>query len=246
MARKTTSGPRRGVTGAPACGGRTSRSRTAPVGRCERPRALALVAVAAREVEVALELALLARDLGPAQHQSVDVEEPAQVDVCEDARRRRVAGVLEAVELDRDERVDGGELVDDEHRSARAQHAVHLGQHELGPRHVVERPRRADEVEGSGRKRERGRVRLDVLDTGRRAQARLREELGDDVDADDPRDERRQCDRDRAGAGAHVERALAAVEGEQAPEPLARRRRTQLLVLGEQLRRLCEPLRNGV
>src|SRR5207247_752486 len=105
--------------------------------RGERPRAVALLALAAGEVEVALELARLACDLRAPEHEAVRVEERAEVDVGEDACRRRVACALEAVQLERDERVDRSDLVDDEQRPAGPADAHELREHELGPRDVV-------------------------------------------------------------------------------------------------------------
>ena len=52
---------------------------------------------------------------------------------------RRVARALESVELERDERVDRRDLVDDEHEAAGAGDADELRDRELGARHVVER-----------------------------------------------------------------------------------------------------------
>src|SRR5882724_3231381 len=69
--------------------------------RRHRPRALALVAVTAGQVEITLKVALLAHDLGLLEDEAVRLEEAAQVDVGEDVRRRWVAGALEAVQLDR-------------------------------------------------------------------------------------------------------------------------------------------------
>jgi len=61
------------------------------VGR-QRPRALALVAVAGGQIEVAFEVGLLADDLRVAEDEAVRVEEAAQIDVGEDPSRRRVSG----------------------------------------------------------------------------------------------------------------------------------------------------------
>ena len=58
----------------------------------------ASLAVAAGEVEVALEVARLTHDLGAAEDEVVGVEQAAQVGVGEDARRRRVTRALESVE----------------------------------------------------------------------------------------------------------------------------------------------------
>src|SRR2546423_1620309 len=135
--------------------------------------------------------------------------------VGEHTRRRGVAGTLEAVELDRGERIDGRELVDDKHRAPRPQNPVRLGQHELGPRDVVQRARRRDEVEGGSVERERSCVALDELDVRGCTLATLGKELGNEVDADDLADERSQRDRERARAGADVEGALVPGQGQQ-------------------------------
>ena len=103
--------------------------------------------MAAGQIEVILEIPLLGHDLGVTEHEAVRVEEASEVDVGEDARHRGVAGALEAVQLDRRQRIPGRQLIDDEHRAAGLEHPVHLGEHELRPGDVVERPRRAHEVE---------------------------------------------------------------------------------------------------
>src|SRR5262249_18465855 len=89
----------------------------AQAGRGEAPCLVARGAGAAREVEVALEVAPLPDDLRAPQDEVVRVEEPAKIDVCEHPRRRRVARVLEPVQLDRSKRVAWGQLVDDEQRA---------------------------------------------------------------------------------------------------------------------------------
>jgi hypothetical protein len=104
-----------------------------------RARALAL---AAREVEVGVEVARVVDDLLAQQPQAVRVEEPAQVGIGEDARRRRVACVLEARQVERDQRIRRRELIDDEDRSARARDACELRDEQLRPRRVVQRAQR--------------------------------------------------------------------------------------------------------
>jgi hypothetical protein len=116
-------------------------------------RARALVAAAAGRVAIALKVAVLAHDLRLPEDEAVRLEEAAQVDVGEDARRRWVAGALKAIELDRRERVDGRELIDDEHRAARPQHPVHLGEHELRLAALFEQLR--DDVDAKDLARER-------------------------------------------------------------------------------------------
>ena len=100
-------------------------------------------------------------------------------------------------------------MVGNEHRAARPQQPVHLGERELGSRDVVQRARRAGEIERAALVRQRGRVRLDELDVRGRPLAALVDQLRDDVDADDLAHERRESDRERAGAD--IERALLAV-----------------------------------
>ena len=213
----------------------------ARVGRSECLRPLAILAVAAGKVEVALEVARLANDRRPTQDEVVGVEQATEIDVGENTRRRRIAGALEAVEFDRGQRIAGRELVDDEHRPARAQDSIHLGQHELGPRDVVQRARRRDEVEGGSVERERSCVALDELDVRGRALATLGKELGNEVDADDLADERSQRDRERARAGADVEGALVPGQGQQVGDSFARLRRAPVLLRGDERGRLREP-----
>ena len=128
----------------------------------------------------------------------------------------------------------GRELVDHQHRPSGAQDAVHLGQHELRPRDVVQRAAHADEIEfdpGS-----KGSAVASPSTSSTFAGTRLApcsSISGDDVDADDRADERRQRDRELTGAGADVEGALLAVEGEQGCQPLPRRGNTTILVLGD-------------
>ena len=146
-----------------------------------------------------------------AQHEPVGVEERAQVGVGEHARRRRVARDLEPVQLERGERIDRRELVDDEHRAARASHAHELCDHELRPVDVVQRAERRRDVERAVVERELLRVGLDELDVRRGVCARARSSIaGVRVDGDDLAHERRERERERARAGAGVERALVA------------------------------------
>ena len=60
---------------------------------------------------------------------------------------RGVAGTLEAVELEGFERIGRRQLVDDEDMAARPGDSGQLGDDELRPRDVVERPHRPREIE---------------------------------------------------------------------------------------------------
>ncbi len=146
----------------------------ASVPRGERASFETLWAVAAGEIEVALELALLAHDLDLPEHEAVGVEEPAQVDssaehgsVVEGSRARS-----EAVELDRREWVARGELVDDASilppgrrtRFISARHELRAARRWWNARALQTRSKEEGGSEGK-----RARVRLEVLDAGRRA-----------------------------------------------------------------------------
>ena len=150
------------------------------------------------------------------------------------------------VKLDCGERVDGRELVGNEHRAARPQQPVHLGERELGSRDVVQRARRADEVERAALVRQRGRVRLDELDVRGRPLAALFDQLRDDVDAGDLAHERGA----RAIANApapvpDIERALLARQRQQVAQPLLRRCRAAVLLLRDELSRFAEAFRTA-
>src|SRR5579862_1326968 len=110
---------------------------------------IAGLAVAAGQIEIALQVARLPRDVHVLQYEVVRVEQAAQVDVGEYTRSRRVTRALERVELDRGKRVTRCQLVDDEHRAARPKDAGHLRDHELRPHDVVERTCADDEIERS-------------------------------------------------------------------------------------------------
>ena len=127
---------------------------------------LARVALAAREIEVGIELAVVRVDARADQHQRVRLEERAEVAVGEQPGVRRIACALEAVELERVERIDWRQLVDHEQASARPGGSRHLREHELGPRDVVEHGALADEVERAGLDVEVGDVSLDELTFG--------------------------------------------------------------------------------
>src|SRR5207244_6144979 len=71
------------------------------VRRRQRLCLLSLLALAAGEVEIGLELALLAHKLRLEQHEVVRLEQLAEVDIGERPCVRRVAGPLEGVQLAR-------------------------------------------------------------------------------------------------------------------------------------------------
>jgi len=75
--------------------------------------------------------------------------------------------------------------------------------------------------------------------------AALFEQLRDDVDADHLAHERRQPDRERAGACADIERALLAGQGQQSAQTLPRRCHAAVMLLPDELSRLTEALPNG-
>ena len=148
------------------------------------------------------------------QHEAVRLEERAEVAVGEQARVRRVALALEAVELDRRERVERRELVDHEDAAARPRHTRHLREHELGPRDVVKRPprsqTRSNELRGRTaaawrRPRRARRSRGDPRRTRPRSSS-----SGTRSTPTTSRTWRRERERERAGAGADVERTLVA------------------------------------
>jgi hypothetical protein len=72
----------------------------------------------------------------------------------------------------------------------------------------MERAVRTDEVEGRIRKRQSRPVSLDEIRIRQGARPRKLEELGHRVEPDYLAHERREGERERAGAGADVERAL--------------------------------------
>ena len=103
-----------------------------------------------------------------------------------------------------------GELVDEEDPTARPNDAGQLGDHELGPSDVVERPRADGQVEARRLERKRGRIALDerdVADVPAEAPG-FGEQLGRRVEPDDLTDDRRESERERSGSGSRVESAL--------------------------------------
>ena len=97
----------------------------------------------------------------------------------------------------------------------------------------MERPGGADEVERAGRERKLLGVGLDELGVLGRALSRLGEHLRDDVDADDLANERGEREREGPGAGADVERALLAGQGQEPGDLLACLLGPSILLLGD-------------
>jgi hypothetical protein len=137
-------------------------------------------------------------------------EELAQLGVGEQATMRRIPRSLEGVERSSCSGIVGRELVDDEHLAAVAGHPRQLGHYAVGSGDVMERPVGAREVEGAVGEGQRRPVSLDELGVRKAALARELEQLGHRVEADDLAHERRQSERESAGAGAEVERAFFA------------------------------------
>ena len=124
----------------------------------------------------------------------------------------RVARLLEAVRLGRDDRVDEAELVDEEDPRRRVVSRGRARRRRAPGARVVEDAHAAGDVERSVLERQRGRVADEQLAVPGRELLPRREELRGEVDADDALDERRQRERERPGATAAVERTLGAVE----------------------------------
>jgi hypothetical protein len=206
-------------------------------------------AFAACEVEVRVEWAFVRLDLRADEHQAVRLEERAEIAVGEQPRMRGVAGALEAVELERDERVDRRELIDHEQAAAAARHARHLGEHELGAVDVVQHCTLADEVERLSREAEVRDVALDELHVRvvlARVLATEFEQLGDEIDADDVANVRRERERERTRAGADVEHDLVAARLDELRNALGQPGQAPQGRLGDALRIRAEARANGI
>ena len=168
------------------------------------------------EVEVALEVALLVRDLVRQHVEVVGVEQEPDVLVGQEPRVRRVARLLEPVGLGRDDRVDEAELVDEEDPAARARHARELGDDELRAARVMEDAHAAGDVERAVLERQtRSRRRRVSSQFAGASSVAGGDELGREIDADDAPDERRERERERSRPAPAVERALGAGEGRE-------------------------------
>ena len=111
---------------------------------------------------------------------------------------------------------------------------------------MVQRPARADEIEGAGLERKACRIAFDERDIRRRARASPLEQLGDDVDADDLANERCEREGQRPGAGPDVEGSLVAVRGDERLQLLAHHLHLLLGVLRHARRRRAEARANLV
>jgi hypothetical protein len=126
---------------------RATKGRRLVAGRGKRQHTIALVALAAGEIQVRIEIARLARDDLAPQNETVGVEQAAQIGICKQPRSRRVTCLLEASQLERGQRIGRRKLIDDENRSTGAGDANELGDQKLRPVRVVQRSQRPSKVE---------------------------------------------------------------------------------------------------
>ena len=184
---------------------------------------------------------MLAHELRLEQHEAVGLEQLAEIDIGERPRVRRIAGPLERVQLARREWVVRRNLVGDEHGPARSGHPGQLGDHQLRPRHVMQRPQRSRQVEGRAREIELLDVALDEGDIRRRLGPAALDQLRNELDRDDLPYERRQCEGQGAGARAGIERSLLAGQRDEVADARGELVRAALLQRGEPISRRCEP-----
>ncbi len=142
------------------------------------------------------------------EHESVRLEELAQVAFGEEPRVRVVPGALECIERKGFERVCGGKLIDDEEAPSEARDARELRDDELGAGHVMQRPKRPAEIEGVVLEVEAGGIALDEVDVRRCTFAGECEELRHAVDADDVLHVRRKRESESTGAAADIDCTL--------------------------------------
>ena len=154
---------------------------------------------------------------------------------------RGVAGPLEAVEIEGGERVGRRDLVDDEQEPARSRHPGQLGDYELRPGDVMQRPQGAGQVEGRALEIELRRVALDEADVRRRLGPPSLDLLRNELDCDDLAHERRQREGERPRAGACVERALFATHRHELAHPGGELPGASLLERRDPVSRRCEP-----
>ena len=202
--------------------------------------ALGVIALAACEPKVVVELAPVRLEARSHQDEPVRLEELPEIDVGKRARVRGIARALEAVQRERLQRVGRRDLIVDEDAPSGSRDARKLGEGALWVRDVVQRPARAREVEGAGVERQIRRVPLDERRIRRCVRPRPLEQLRDDVHTDDLTDERRQCERERPGTGAHVEGTLIAVRQHEGLELLAHHLHLLLCVFGDKVSRRAE------
>jgi len=187
------------------------------------------LAFAGRMVEIGRNLPPFRRPALAAQNEAVRLEQPAQILVGKQALVLGVARALEAVDRERLQRVDGSQLVDDEHGPARPGHPSELRDDELGSMDVVERAQRPSEVERRVGEGQMCRVRLFKRHVRRRTLMRACEQLGLHVDADRLRDVRCKRERERTRTGPDVEHALVAARLHEREHLLLELRRTCVL-----------------
>ena len=111
-----------------------------------------------------------------------------------------------------------------------------LGDDALGLRDVMERAVRAREVEGAVGKRQRRPVSLEKLGVRQGPRPGELEQLGHGVEPDDLAHERGEGERERARAGADVERSLVSAQLDEVAHLLREPLRAGVLVLRDALR----------
>jgi len=156
-----------------------------------------------------------------------------------------VGGVPDGFELVQQSglgRIVGRELVDDEHAASSSRHPGELRNDEIGPRDVMERAVRAGEVEVTARERQRRPVSLDELGVRQCPRPRELEQLRHRVEPDDLAHERGEGERQRARAGADVERSLVPAQFDEIAHLLREPLRAGVLVLRDAFRRAGEAL----
>ena len=208
--------------------------------RPRAPRRGAAASLAAGEVEIGAERAPLILEALPEELQPVGREELAQPSVGEQALMRRVADGLELVQCSGSGGIVRRELVDDEQVAAGPGHAGELGDDEIGPRDVMERPVCAREVEGSVGKGESSPVSRDELRVRQGACACELEQLGHRVESDDRPHERRDRERQRAGPRPDVEGEFVAARPGEVPHLLRELRGAGILPRRDAFRRARE------
>ena len=157
----------------------------------------------------------------------------AQVAVCEHSGRRRVASALEAIELERGERIDRRDLVDHENRRAGPRDPRKLRHDQLGPPGVVQRAQRSYDVELERIERQVLGVTDHNLDVAGSTDTGTLDHLGIAVERDHLAHSWRKRVRKCARAGPDIERTLVTTQRQKAREALRKRGRTRSLQLGE-------------
>jgi hypothetical protein len=197
--------------------------------------------LAAREIEIRVELARLALELRAQQHEAIRLEQLPEIDVRQCARVRRIPRALEPVQLEGRERVVRRDLVDDENQAAGPRDAGELRDRQLRPLDVVKGPQRAAEIEGSALELEPRDVPLDEGRVRRGIRTRALEQLRHQVDTDDLADERGQRVGERTGARARIEGAFVPAEGDELADADGELAGAPLLLGGDPVSRCREP-----